>query len=417
MSSYAQMLTERRANIWEQSKALLDTAAKEERDLTGEERASFETMNADLDSLRATVEGLTKADESNKAVEASLRALAETPREVGKADEKSDAPTDSDRLRAALRAAPGVGAIDFHPTAGRGDSFNEVRALSKLSAAAGNNTVPTSFYGKLWAHLILTANLINAGATVWSTTSGENIQVPITTAHSTAALVAEAGTIAQSDPTFGQRQVGAYKYGLLLKISRELLDDTGVDIEGYIAMEAGRAVGNALGADLVSGNGTNKPTGILNNTTLGVTSTVGKVGVPQFADLIALYYSVIPNYRNSPEAAWLFNDTTAGAIRALTDTQGRYLWEPSLVAGAPDLILNKPVFTDPNVPATALNAKSVVFGDLSRYLVRMVNGVRFERSVDFAFDADLITYRCLVRADGILIDQTGGVKHLVGAAS
>jgi len=416
--AYAQILIEKRANVVEQMKALLDHAEGEKRELNAEESASYAKMNEDIDTLRSRSDDLVKSAQSLKDAEASLRALAELPRKVEDRGVPLLAPnaiSAGDRLRVALRSAVGSGAVDF--TAADGQSLTEVRTLSKLSAGAGANTVPTTFYGKLWAHLILTANLINAGATVWTTDSGENIQVPITTAHSTGALVAEAGTIGQSDPVFGQRSVGAYKYGVLLKISRELLDDTGVDIEGYIAMEAGRAVGNALGADLVGGNGTAKPTGILNNTTLGVTGATGVVGVPNFDNLIDLFYSVIPNYRNSPEAAWLINDTTVGGIRKLKDSQGRYLWETSLVAGTPDTILNKPVYTDPNVPATALSAKSVIFGDLSRYLVRMVNGVRFERSVDFAFDSDLITYRCLVRADGILIDQTGGVKHFAGGAT
>lgn len=416
--TYAQMLAEKRANIFEGAKALLDNATAEKRELTGEETASYEAMNADLDALRGTIDKLVENDNSNKAVEESLRKLAESRK-----DEKRVAAPDvkvesaGDKLRAVLRGAPGVDGIDFTGTEGAHDSLTEVRTLSKLTAGAGGNTVPTTFYGKLWANLILTANLINAGATVWNTNSGESIQVPITTSHSSGALVAEAGTIGTSDPVFGQRSVGAFKYGVLLKLSRELLDDTGVDIESYIAMQAGRAVGNALGTDLVVGNGSSKPSGLFQTSTLGTTGAISVAGTFTFDDLITLYYSVIAPYRNSPEAGWLLNDTSAGVARKLKDSQGRYLWEPSLVAGAPDLILNKPVYTDPNVAAVGLAAKSVAFGDLSTYLVRMVNGVRFERSVDFAFDADLVTYRCLVRADGILVDQTGAVKHFLGGAS
>jgi HK97 family phage major capsid protein len=75
------------------------------------------------------------------------------------------------------------------------------------------------------------------------------------------------------------------------------------------------------------------------------------------------------------------------------------------------------VHTDPNVAAVAVSAKSVVFGDISKYFVRMAGGVRFERSDDYAFNSDLTTFRAIVRADGLLVDQTGAVKVFTGAAS
>jgi HK97 family phage major capsid protein len=59
----------------------------------------------------------------------------------------------------------------------------------------------------------------------------------------------------------------------------------------------------------------------------------------------------------------------------------------------------------------------VAFGDLSTYWVRLVNNVRFERSDDFKFDTDVVAFRCLIRGDGMLVDQSGAVKHFLGAAS
>jgi HK97 family phage major capsid protein len=241
--------------------------------------------------------------------------------------------------------------------------------------------------------------------------------MPITTSHGTAALVAENGTIAQADPVFGKRTLGAYKYGELILVSNELLTDTAVDLTGYLARMAGRAVGNALGTDLIVGNGTAKPSGIFQTSTLGATSPTGTSGAPNFDTMIDLFYSVIGPYRNSPDAGWLIKDTTAGGLRKLKDSSGRYLWESAVTAGTPDTILAKPVYTDANVAATALNAKSVIFGDLSTYYVRLVNSVRFERSDEFSFNTDQVAFRCLIRGDGLQIDQSGAVKHIVGAAT
>jgi HK97 family phage major capsid protein len=65
----------------------------------------------------------------------------------------------------------------------------------------------------------------------------------------------------------------------------------------------------------------------------------------------------------------------------------------------------------------ATGSKSIAFGDFSQYFVRLVGGVRFERSDDFAFGSDLVTFRAILRGDGTLVDRTGAIKMYQGAAS
>jgi len=86
-------------------------------------------------------------------------------------------------------------------------------------------------------------------------------------------------------------------------------------------------------------------------------------------------------------------------------------------AVARDTLLRKPVHAYPNVAAVATSAKSLAFGDFSAYFVRQVNGIRFERSDDYAFNTDLVTFRALLRGDGLTVDQTGAIKVFAGAAS
>jgi HK97 family phage major capsid protein len=302
-------------------------------------------------------------------------------------------------------------------TADRPMGTNEFRTLSKLTAAAGQNTVKTSFYEQLMAHLIEVSGIMMAGPTVLQTTTGEQIQVPKTTAHSTGALFAEAATITNSDPTFGQVPLDAYKYAVLIQVSNELVNDTSVDLLGYLAMQCGRAVGNAFGVHAITGTGTAQPNGLVTAATLGVTGSAAVVGAFSADNLIDLYFSVIAPYRNSSSCAWMMKDATLANLRKLKDTTNQYLWQPSVQLGQPDTLLGKPIYTDPNVAAVALSAKSVVFGDISQYFVRMVNGVRFDRSDDFAFSSDLVTFRCTLRADGDLVDTTGAVKYFQGNAA
>lgn len=413
-TAMAQMLINERLRVESEMRELLDSVEKRSQngkpdDMTAEETQKFDRLNEQMDSCRSRSDALIKFQADADAAEKALKDSVRSGSQNGLSGDIGE------QFRALMRRE--ISEISFTPTRSMEKMQAEVRALSKGSATAGGNTVPTDFVNRLYEHLIETATLLRAGATTLNTSTGENIDMPVTTSHGSAALVAEGGTIPQNDPAFGKRSLGAYKYGELIIISRELLNDTAVDLDGYLARMAGRAVGNALGAHLVNGTGSSQPAGIVGSTTLGVTSGTGVAGAPTFDNLIDLVYSVIGPYRNSPDAGFLIKDTTAGTLRKLKDTSGRYLWESSVTAGVPDRILSYPVLTDPNMPATGVNNKSVIFGDLSTYIVRLVNGVRFERSDEYMFNTDQVAFRCLVRGDGMLLDQSGAVKHFVGAAT
>ncbi|HEY1177101.1 MAG TPA: phage major capsid protein [Phytomonospora sp.] len=412
MSEVVKRLRERRANVWEQAKALADRAADENRNFNGEEQGSWDTLNAELDALDKRIKAVIDGEQRAKDTEDAFAKLEAKPDQRGNGSAEDESPEVA-QVRAMLRGEAGAPrGIEINPT-GR----TNFRTLSKLTAGAGGNVVKTSFYDQLVANLIETSAVLQAGVTILRTTSGEAMQVPKTTSHSTAAIVAEASPLGVSDPAFGQATLGAFKYGVMVQLSRELVDDASVDLEGYLAMETGRALGNAFGAHLVTGSGAGQPRGVLADTTLGVTTATGVAGAPSADNMLDLYYSVIAPYRNSSSAAYLMKDTTVGGLRKAKDTTGQYLWQPSLQQGAPDRFAGVPIFTDPFMPATAVNAKSVVFGDFSRYFVRLVGGIRFERSDEFAFSTDLITYRALLRGDGALMDTTGALKHIVGAAT
>lgn len=427
MSEVVKRLRERRANVWEQAKTIADRAADENRAFNGEEQGQWDTLNAELDALDKRIKNVIDGEQRAKDTEEAFDRLNGKPQvrgggQQGGGDESAEVVA----LRGMLRGEAGAPrVVEIKPQERMtSQKINELRTLSKISAGAGANVVPISFYDQLVAHLIETSSILQSGATILNTDSGETLQIPKTVSHSTAAIVTEGNTIGTSDPSFGQASLGSYKYGVLVQVSRELVDDSGVDLEGYLAMETGRALGNAFGADLVTGNGTGKPRGLLQDTTLGVTGAASTapggpsaIGYPVGDNLIDLYYSVIAPYRNSRAAAFLMKDTTVGAVRKLKDTTGRYLWEPSLQNGQPDRFAGVPVLTDPFMPPAGTGAKSIVFGDFSRYFVRLVGGIRFERSDEFAFNTDLITYRALLRGDGALADTTGAVKHFIGGTA
>ncbi|MHC3474691.1 phage major capsid protein [Streptomyces sp. 7R007] len=427
MSDMVKKLRERRAQVWEQMKAIADRSTEENRNLTAEEQGQWDVMNEELDKLDQRIKAALDTEQRAKDADDAFNRLhgggqgggQRSGQQGGSQQRGGDGGqgggqgqgSRGEELRSFLRGERGR-FYDVNP-----EGPVDYRTLTKGTATAGGNTVPTSFYDRLIAHLIEVSAIMQAGATILNTNSGEVIQVPKTTAHSTAAIVTEGSPIGASDPAFGQVPLGAYKYGTLIQVSRELLDDTGVDLEGYLAMQAGRALGNAFGAHAITGTGTSQPRGVVTDATLGVTGGTGVTGAFTGDNLIDLFFSVIAPYRASQSCKWIMKDATVGTARKLKDTNGQYLWQPGLQAGIPDMILGKPVLTDPNVAAIALAAKSVLFGDFSQFFVRFAGGVRFERSDDYAFNTDLVTFRALLRADCALVDQTGAVKYFQGGAS
>ena len=387
-------------------RALTDLA--EERTFTAEEEATYQRVNADVDGLYQRI---------TKHLEDAERAASMSDMDKRMADlAAKEPPASADKpdgfdaeLRAFLKGERR--ALDVMPL----NAEQRVQVVGTNSA--GGFTRQTSFYDQLQEHMIEVSAILSAGATILNTGGGEPLQIPKTTAHGTAALIAENAAITASDSTFGQVTLGAYKFARLVQVSNELVTDTTVDLLGYLARDCGRSVGNAFGGYAITGTGTAQPSGVVTGATLGVTGAASVVGAFSADNLIDLYYSVIAPYRASQSCAWLMRDATLANARKLKDTTNQYLWQPSIQVGAPETILGKPVKTDPNVAAVALSAKSVLFGDMSNYFVRQAGGFRFERSDDFAFSTDLVTFRCIARLDGALIDTTGAVKYFAGNAA
>ena len=173
----------------------------------------------------------------------------------------------------------------------------------------------------------------------------------------------------------------------------------------------------------VAGTGTTQPTGFNAAATVALTAATGTgsttslptSGAVQGADvLIELYHSIVPQYR--PRASYIMHDATVKVVRKLKDSTGQYLWQPALVAGQPDTILGRPVYPDPHMPQIGVSTVPIAFGDFRGYFIRDVTPLRFERSDEFAFGTDLVSFRALYRTDGKLAD-TNAIKTYSTAAT
>jgi HK97 family phage major capsid protein len=397
MSDYIRQQAEARAKAWEEAKALLDSAAAEKRDLSAEENQTYDRIMADLDSRSQVIETMNaQAERENRAAEAMKGFEAQVKPAVASVPEINEA----ELIRSLAR-----GEIRSH-------SF-EKRDVTKGSTGA---PVPTSFYDQV----IMLARHVGPmleTSTILNTAGGENLQIPSLSAYSVGTVSSEAAAIGESDPTFNAfKTLGAYKYSFLTQISREMVEDAGVDILGFLATQTGNALGYAVNGALTTGTGTTQPTGIVTAAGSGITGSTAVSGAFTADNLIDLVYSVDTAGRTLPGTGWQLNAQGISAVRKLKDSAGQYLFSPSLTADARDLLLGYPIFENPAMASPATSAKSVIFGHLPSYFARTVGGLRLDRSDDYAFQNDLITFRATMRVDGNLI-QTSHVKYFAGGAS
>ena len=389
MASINEMRAER-ARIFEQAKALVVRAQDEDRDLSGEEQAAWDEMNADIDRLAKDIND-TERQQRIDAVRNSLDPDAE--RSGNRTPER-----DFERRFAGFLAGE---TRTFTVTAN--DVISSEKRQILAGSGTGTNAVPVSFINRLREHLIEASAIRQANPTVLNTSGGEELRVPKTTAHPTASLIGENTALPSTEPTMATVTLNAYKYANLFQVSREFIQDEAVNVMEYLARINGQALGNASGAHFISGTGTNQPRGVATGAAVGVTQAGGPAG-PSGDSLIDLQHSIVSGYRRN--AWWMMNDSTVADVRKLKDGNDQYLWQPGLQAGQPDLILGRPVVTDPNVDDTSTNGnKSVLYGDFSGYYIRDVQSVTFERSDDYAFNTDLVTFRAILRTDGDLVDE------------
>lgn len=400
MSEFIKNLSEQRARAWEQAKDLLDHAATESRDLSAEESEQFDRINAELDSADARIKTILDAEQRNRDIEESRSRLG-VPADLGATATAAVEKTDDDTVRSLLN-----GEI-------RSARF-EKRAITSSSSGGA---VPTSVYDRIVEHLVQT-NVVRNVATVVTTNSGETLNVPTSTAFSTASIVGEAAQTSPSDPTLATRALGAFKYSVLVQLSNELATDGAVDVAGFLARQAGTAIGVATRGHMTTGaTGGSNPVGIVTSSSAGATGATGVTGAFTGDKLIDLRYSVGSAYTAQPGCGWMMNNTAMAAARKLKGTANdHYIFAPGM-NGDPDQLLGFPVYLNDSMASPALSAKSVLFGHFPSYYVREVNGIDVAVSDDFAFDYSVRTFRVQLRTDGLLVDQTGAVKHFVGGAS
>ena len=407
-------MREKQAKILADARALRDEIT----DATVESRvaeidASHDAAMVEYDKLEARI----ARDEAVEKREAELNA-ADERRPIGedrsvKPGAKPDTRTQEERHKAIFDKfiRSGISELDKEDRA-------FLKGLEDRAQSVGDNTkggyfVPDQFQAELVKSLKAWGPMLDPGVTrMLTTATGASMSWP--TMDDTAnvgALISENAQVSLSEASFGTRSLDAYKYtsGVVL-ISDELLQDSVMSVDGIINDAMAERIGRIGNTHLTTGDGASKPRGIV--TAAGTTAAAGAAAIT-FDDMINLEHAVDPAYRSDPSVGWMMNDATLKALRKLKDLNGAYIWNPAdVMSGAPATISGYRYIINQAVADIGTTNKSVVFGALNRYIVRMVKDFAIKRLVERYADYGQVGFIGFTRFDGDLMD-TAAVKTLL----
>ena len=381
-------LRSKRAKLWEGTKAFLETHRRENGTLSAEDDATYTKMEQEISDLGREISRL----ERQEAMDAELNKPVNTPITTRPGAAKEDTKTG--------RASDAYRKNFWNAMRSKNPDRSITDALQIGTDSEGGYLIPDEFERNLLSGLEEN-NIFRTLANIIQTTSGDR-KIPIVASHGSAAWVDEEGAYSESDDAFAQITLGAYKLGTMMKVSDELLNDSVFDLENYLSGEFARRIGNAEEDAFINGDGVGKPTGILaakGGADIGVTTSSGTAFTAD--DLINLYHSLLTPYRK--KAVWLMNDSTVQFIRKLKDSNGQYLWQPSLVAGTPNTILGCPVMVSRYMPEIGAGNKAVAFGDFSYFWIADRQGRSFMRLNELFAAHGQVGFRGSQRVDGKLI--------------
>ena len=379
-------LREKRANLWNATKAFLDTHRGEDGMVSAEDNATYEKMEADVVALGKEIERL----ERQAAIDREMDRPTASPlvsRPTVTEDRKQGRA--SDEYKKAFWNQM------------RGRVTQEVyNALQVGTLTEGGYTVPDEFERQLIDGLN-DENIMRGLVHIIRTGSGQH-KIPVVASHGAGSWVEEEQTIPESDDAFTQVTLSAHKFATMIRVSRELLNDSAFDIAGYIALEFVRRAGAAEEDAIINGDGSHKPIGLL-HATLGaqVGVTAASASAITSDELIDLQHSLKSSYRR--KACWIMNDATISALRKLKDGQGQYIWQPGIKEGAPDMLFNQRVLMSNYMPLIGSGNKVILYGDYSYYWLAEREGRTLERLNELYAVTDQVGFKMTERLDGRLI--------------
>lgn len=447
-------LREKRKQLSEDAGAILTKAGEEGREmLRADEEEQYQKLHVDIDALTRHIDAREKQEDLERRLNESQGRRSEPARPDSEVRAGSDPNSAAAMSRVSRGKVESLEALRTWALAGsnqRPDSDHIERArkvgidihqktlvldLSQVSMRSlhedweyraaqgvgsggiGGFTVPDEMMRPL-ERALLTYGGMRQAATVLRTSTGADLPIPmVNDTGSVGAIVGENSTHSEAGVTFTQLVLNAYKYSSkYVLVSVELMQDSAVNMAEFLGSALGERIGRITNQHFTTGTGTGQPNGIVTAATSGLTGTTGNTTTVSYGNLVDLEHSVDPAYRIG--AKFMFADSTLKVIKKLTDSQNRPLWSAGMSVREPDTILGYPYVINQDVAAMTASSKSVLFGDLSKYLIRDVRSVELIRLDERFAEYGQVAFLAFARMDGDLLNAgTNPVKYLTQPAS
>jgi HK97 family phage major capsid protein len=284
----------------------------------------------------------------------------------------------------------------------------ENRAQNVGTGSEGGYTVPDEFMRSLEVSMLAFGG-VRQVATVLRTDSGAALPIP--TSNDTAnkgAILGESAAASEQAVSFSQLVLDSYKYSSkYVLVSVELLQDSAVNVPQLIGKMLGERLGRITNDHYTTGTGSSQPNGIVTAAGAGVTAT-SLTATTTYSFMMDLVHSVDPAYRSNGK--FMLSDAALKMVRKILipqysgDTAGAPLWQPDFRVGAPDQILGFPYVINQSMTAPATTVKSIIFGDLSKYLIRDVRDFELKRLDERFAEYHQVAFLAFLRTDGDLLD-------------
>lgn len=288
------------------------------------------------------------------------------------------------------------------------DSFNhylrtgEIRAMMVTSPTTGEALAPDDFAKEIIDGLTDEV-VMRQLARILPAISGKSAVYPRRTGGGGAAMVEEGTAIIPHDLTFDQVTLVPKKAAAIVEVSNELLQDTGVDLAGYLAQHFIDEIGELLENQYWNGDATDANLqGILtadDGATLLIERIPSAAATIDTDDILALWAALPAKYRKN--ATFVCNSAMEAVLRKLKDGDGRYLMVNDLTQGLGNTLLGRPLVTTEEFPGTLeAGTDALMVGDFQRgvYIADKA-GIDIQRNDAIGFNKDVTAFRAIFRTD------------------
>ncbi|UBX51123.1 phage major capsid protein [Providencia alcalifaciens] len=373
--------------------------------MTDEQRTEWNKAKTELENLEAQIER-----------EEQLRSLDQEFVDDKEQEQRRNPENDPEAAKVERRNL----AFDRFVRSGFGElSTEERQALKELRAQGtspdekGGYTVPTQMLNKIIEQMKAYGGIASV-AQILTTSTGQGITWSTSDGtEEEGELLGENTAASEQDVEFGTAILGAKKLSSkIIRVSNELLQDSGVNIEAYLGSRIAQRIGRGEAKYLVKGTGTGsplQPKGL----DASVTGTIDASATFGWKDINALEHALDPAYRNGPKFRLAFNDDTLKNLKEMEDAQKRPLWLPSIAGVAPSTILGMQYVVDQAIDKMEAGKKFIFCGDFDRFILRRVTYMTLKRLVERYAEYDQTAFLAFHRFDCVLED-TSAIKALVG---